>query len=158
MRVRHLVLAVFLVCLPARAERLKQGDWIGSAGVGFISSPALFLLTPHLERVFRPNVFLGALMQAGFGGPNAIVTLSATVRYQFGIHPRLRPTVEGGIGFTAATASFSSMFGVALHLGMGVEYLLNHDLALSTVVRANFSPPVTGMFLSWPFLQIRYLF
>ncbi len=160
MRFSHLVVALvlFFSCTPSSAERLKEGDWIGSAGIGFMSSPALFLVSPHLERVHSPGLFLGVLMQAGMGGTNALFTLSFTARYQIGNDPRLRPTIEAGAGITSATAAFSSSFGLALHVGMGAEYLLSNNLALSSVVRANFAPPVQGFFLSWPVIQGRYLF
>jgi hypothetical protein len=157
MRLRHLAL-LLLLCVPARAERLRLGDWVGSAGMGFMSSPALFLISPHIERLYRPNMFLGVLMQAGFGGPEALFTISFTGRYQLGEHPRLRPVVEGGAGFVAASKGFGSSFGVLIHMGMGVDYLVTPDVAISSVVRANFAPPVQGFFLSWPFIQVRYLF
>jgi hypothetical protein len=158
MRLRHLVLLSALICLPARAERLRVGDWIGSAGLGFMSSPALLLISPHLERVYKPGMFLGGLMQAGFGGGEALFTITFTARYQLGEHPRLRPLLEGGAGIASGTKGFSSSFGIALHVGMGVDYLLAPDLALSSIVRACFAPPLSGFFLSWPFVQLRYLF
>jgi hypothetical protein len=59
---------------------------------------------------------------------------------------------------TSATGAFSSAFGINLHMGMGLDYLLEQDIALSTVIRANFAPPVQSFFLSWPIFQVRYLF
>lgn len=158
MRLRHLVLLLVLFSLPARAERLKPGDWIGSVGMGFVASPGMLLVSPHLEKVYRKNLFFGALIQAGFGGAGALFSVTATARMHIGHHPRLRPILEGGFGMSSATAAFSSSFGVNLHMGMGVDYLLEPDIVLSTIIRANFAPPVQTFFLSWPVFQIRYLF
>lgn len=157
MKLQRGILLALLFCLPAQADRLKPGDWIGSAGIGFMSSPALFLLSPHLERVYRRNLYLGGLIQAGLGNAS-LFTATFTARMQVGNHPRLRPTLEGGIGITAGSSAFSSAVGVAIHVGMGVDYLLEPDLALSTIVRACFAPPVQTFFLSWPVFQVRYLF
>lgn len=157
MKQRLWILFGLLFSLPVHADRLKPGDWIGSAGIGFMSSPALFLISPHLERVYRRNVYLGALIQAGLGN-SSLFTATFTARMQVGNHPRLRPTLEGGVGITAGSSSFASSVGLAIHVGMGVDYLLEPDLAISTLVRANFAPPVQTFFLSWPILQVRYLF
>ncbi len=157
MKLRHWILVGLLFSLPARADRLNPGDWIGSAGIGFMSSPALFLLSPHLERVYRRNLYLGGLIQAGLGTAS-LFTATFTARFQVGNHPRLRPTLEGGIGLAAGSAAFASAVGVAIHVGMGVDYLLEPDLAISTIIRANFAPPVQTFFLSWSIFQVRYLF
>ncbi len=158
MRLLKLVFLALFVLAPAHADRLKPGDWIGSAGIGFVAPPGMFLLSPHLEKVYRKNLFFGALIQAGFGGAGAIFSVTGTARLQVGHHPRLRPVLEGGFGMSSATAGFNSTFGINLHMGMGVDYLLESDLALSTIIRANFAPPVQTFFLSWPVLQVRYLF
>ncbi len=151
---RILGFVFFLVCFPAHADRLRPGDWIGSVGMGFASPPGLFLVSPHLEKVYRKNLFLGALVQAGFGASGALFTVSGTARLQLGIHPRLRPTVEAGLGMSSATQGIGFLF----HVGMGVDYLLEEDVAISSVVRACFAPPVQAFFLAWPILQVRYLF
>jgi hypothetical protein len=150
----RLVLCFLILSSVAKADRLNPGDWIGSAGIGFLSPPGMFLISPHLEKVYKKNIFLGALVQAGFGGSGALFTISATGRLQMGIHPRLRPTMEAGLGMSSATNGIGFLF----HLGMGVDYLLEADLAISTVVRACFAPPIQSFFLSWPIVQLRYLF
>lgn len=157
MRFKLPLLFTLFLALPARADRLKVGDWIGTGGMGFMSSPALFLISPHLEKVHRRNLFVGALVQAGFGS-TGLFTVTATARMHIGNHPRLRPTLEGGLGISAGTAGFSSNIGVALHIGMGVDWLLDPDIAIGTIVRACFGPPVQTFFLSWPILQVRYFF
>ncbi len=153
------ILALFgFFALPAQADRLQEGDWIASGGMGFISAPGLFLISPHLEKVHRRNFFVGALIQAGMGGSGALFTLTGTARLQVGNHPRLRPTIEGGLGVAASTVAAASKFGIALHVGMGVDWLFEPNIAFSTIVRACFAPPAQTFFLSWPIFQVRYLF
>jgi len=156
MRLRLLILSA-LLCAPLQAERLKAGTWMFGFGVGYLSAPGLFLAAPHLERTLNGWI-LGMLAQAGFGSNNALFAISATARVQVGEHPRLRPTLEAGIGFATASRGYNAQMGFELHAGMGVEYLWDSGTAFGTMVRANFAPPLHDFFLSWSILNVRFLF
>jgi hypothetical protein len=135
----------------------KQGDWIGSGGIGLTISPNLFLLSPQLEYVYVRNVYLGSVIQLAPGDGGVLVSASATIRTLLGKHPYVKPTVEAGLGFAVASSAFSSAAGVNIHFGMGVDYLLNTKIAVGTMIRANFAPPMQTFYVSWPMFMGRFL-
>jgi hypothetical protein len=141
---------------PANAA-LNRGDWIGSAGLGVMVSPSLFLVSPQIEYVYRRNVFLGPLLQAGLGSGGALIGASFTGRVMLGQNPRLRPNMEGGIGLVASSGLFSGSIGILLHVGMGFDFLLDEKLSLGTIIRANFAPPIQTFVFSWPIFTVRYI-
>ena len=136
---------------------LNRGDWIGSAGLGMMVSPSVALISPQIEYVYRRNVFMGPLLQAGIGNGGALICASFTTRLLLGQNPRLRPNVEGGVGVAAASKLFSGSIGILLHIGMGFDFLVDEKLALGTIIRANFAPPIQTFVFSWPIFTIRYI-
>ena len=136
----------------------KEGDWIGGLGMGLTLNPTSFLFTPQLEYVYRPNIYLGPMIQLAPEEDGVLISFSCTVRTWLGKHPHVKPTVEGGLGFAvASSAGGSSSFGVNLSFGMGVDYLVQNNLTIGTMVRSNFAPPVKTFYLSWPLLAVRYI-
>ncbi|MBY0370917.1 hypothetical protein K2X33_09540 [bacterium] len=158
MRRLRLLCLVALLATPAHADRLKAGDWLFGFGLGYASAPGLFLASPHLERVIQGSWMLGMLAQAGFGANDALFAISATGRFQIGDHPRLRPTLEAGLGFATASRTYNATLGFEIHGGMGIEYLWDSGLAIGTMVRANFAPPLHDFFLTWAIANARFLF
>lgn len=135
----------------------QKGDFVGSAGMGIMTSPTLFLISPQLEYVHRSDLNLGGLAQMGLGGGGVLFTASGTVRHFFGGNPRVRPCVEGALGLSLASSLFSSSVGVHIGAGMGFDYIIDKRTAIGTMIRLNFSPPLKSFFLSWPIVTLRFL-
>jgi len=144
---------LFILCLSSAGMSANVGSWIASGGIGLTASPALFLLSPQLEYVSKPNLNFGLLTQAGLGD-STIFTASGSLRYTFGHHPHVIPAIEGAAGI-AAGSSYKNPMGVHLMFGMGMDYRIDASLSLGTTVRANFAPPMKTFFLSWPLIVAR---
>ena len=135
----------------------KVGDWIGAGGLGLTISPTLFLINPQLEYVWKPNVYVGPMIQLAPGDVGVLVSVSGTIRTLLGHHPRVKPSVEGGLGFAIASAGYASSVGVNIHFGMGFDYMVQPNFTLGTMIRANFAPPMKTFYLSWPLLMARFV-
>lgn len=150
------VVSLILISLPSFGMGTK-GDFIGSAGMGILTSPTLFLISPELEYVHSEDLALGGLAQMGLGGGGVLFTASGKIRHFFGGSPRVKPCVEAGLGLSLASSLFSSAVGVHIEAGMGFDYILDKRTAIGTMVRLNFSPPLKSFFLSWPIVTMRFL-
>ena len=64
-----------------------HGDWIASGGMGLTVSPTLFLISPQMEYVARPNLLVGPLIQMGLGDAGVLFSAEVTGRYILGHHP-----------------------------------------------------------------------
>ncbi|NBX76666.1 MAG: hypothetical protein EBQ92_08935 [Proteobacteria bacterium] len=157
---KNLIISLFIfgisLCSQAQAMGTK-GDFIGSAGMGIMTSPTLFLISPELEYVHSDELTLGGLAQMGLGGGGVLFTASGKVRHFFGGNPRVKPCIEGGLGLSLASSLFSSAVGVHIIAGMGFDYILDKRTSIGTMVRLNFSPPLQSFFLSWPIVTMRFL-
>ena len=156
----------FAVAKPKPKEHLVKeppgemgghGDWIASGGMGLTISPTTFLLSPQLEYVYRPNLLVGPLVQMGLGNGGVLFTGEVTGRYILGHHPRIKPSLEAGLGLAAASGGYASAVGVNIHVGMGCDYIIDRGIAVGTMIRANFAPPLKTFYLSWPILVARFL-
>ncbi len=152
-----LLLLGLLFCSVRSHAIGSKGDFIGSAGLGIVTSPTLFLISPQLEYVHSRDIQLGGLAQMGLGGGGVLFTASGTVRHFFGGNPRVRPCVEGALGLSLSSSLFSSSVGVHIGAGMGFDYVLDKRTVIGTIIRLNFSPPVNSFFLSWPIVTLRFL-
>lgn len=147
-----------LVCSPTQAEdfsEMKRGQLIFSGGVGFTVAPSYVFVSPQLEYSLRRHILIGPLVQAAIGDGEAIWGLSLSGRLLVGQHPRLRPSLEAGVGVSAFTSTGTSRLGPLLHFGMGFEYILAPNITIGSLIRANLAPPVQTVFLSWPLLVVR---
>lgn len=152
-----LLLVTAALAMPGRAHAFgTRGSWIASGGFGLTISPTLVLLNPQLEYVQRSNLFIGPMIQAGLGDPGVLFTASGTARLLIGHHPKLKPAIEGGLGIAFASSAFASSVGVHILVGMGVDYFVDKDIAIGTMIRANLAPPVKTFFLSWPIIVGRF--
>lgn len=149
---------VFLFTTKAIAEaEVGSKKWLASMGLGFATSPSVLLLSPQMEYPYKPNLYIGPLFQVGIGG-STVFTASGAARYFIGADRKLKPSMEVGLGLTAASSSFGdSSIGVHIHFGMGVDYWIEPDIAIGTMLRANLSPPVRDFFFSWPIAIGRFL-
>ncbi len=133
--------------------------WIASGGFGLAIGSlgdTQVLLTPQLEFVRSPRLFLGPLIQVGIAS-STIFGISGSVRYLVGNHAQVRPCFEGGLGMAFATSAFlTSSVGILIHLGMGVDYQVDPNFSVGTLFRANIAPPLDSFFLSWPLVIARF--
>lgn len=132
-------------------------EWIMGGGLGLTISPSTFLLSPQLEYIHSDRLTYGPLIQMGIES-YVLFTVSGTARYAFGHHPKVKPSVEGGLGLAIASSSFASSVGVHIMMGMGLDYQIDHEFTLGTMIRANFAPPLKTFFLSWPLFLARMEF
>lgn len=142
---------------PLWAINPTKGDWIGSGGAGVSLSPTLMMISPQLEFVYSPDVSVGLLSQLGFGATGTLFTLSGTGRLTFARKGKMYPNVEGGIGLALANELFDHSLGVHLHMGFGLDYMIDQSTAIGTMLRFNFAPPLKSMFITWPLLIGRFL-
>ncbi|NBX92779.1 MAG: hypothetical protein EB078_04560 [Proteobacteria bacterium] len=157
---KHFIILILLVLCcqsPVSVAMGNRGDFIGSAGIGLLTSPTLFLLSPELEYVHNQDLNIGALAQMGLGEGGVLFTASGKVRHFFGGTPRVKPCVEGGLGLSMSSSLFSSAVGVHIEAGMGFDYVLEKNMTIGTMIRLNFSPPLKSFFLSWPIVTLRFL-
>lgn len=139
-----------LTAAPAHAK-----GWIFSGGLGLTISPDLFLINPQLEYIHDARLTYGPIVQVAVGNGGAIFTMSGSVRYLLGNHPKFKPAVEGGMGLAVASSLFTSSVGVHIMMGMGFDYKLDNQISLGTMIRGNFAPPLKTFFLSWPLAMFR---
>jgi len=152
-----IALVLGLAVVTTKAEAFgSRGNWIASGGLGLTISPTLFLLSPQLEYVQRPNLYIGPLIQMGLGEGGVLFTATATGRFLIGRHPLVKPTVEGGLGLAMASSLFGSSLGIHVLMGIGVDYLIDRDISIGTMIRMNFAPPLKTFFLSWPMIVARF--
>lgn len=153
-----LIVVTFLILFSGHSFGFgTKGEFIGSAGMGIMTSPTLFLISPELEYVHSEDLVLGGLAQMGLGGGGVLFTASGKVRHYFGETTRVKPCVEGALGLSLASSLFSSAVGVHIEAGMGFDYILDKRTAIGTMIRLNFSPPLKSFFISWPIVTMRFL-
>jgi hypothetical protein len=154
---KFLALFLFLVLSFNTFGLGGKGDYIGSAGVGLVLSPTLFMLSPSLEYMYDKDISIGVLGQLAFGG-GTLFTVTGVGRWVMG-NPmaKFRPVVEAGLGLAFASTLFTASTGVHLLGGFGVEYSLNRTTTLGSVLRLNFAPPLKSLFVSWPLVVARFL-
>jgi hypothetical protein len=131
------------------------GEWVASGGIGLTIAPTLFLLSPQLEYVVKPHILVGPLVQLGISDW-VLFTGGISGRILIGHHPRVKPCLEGGLGIAVASANYASSVGVNIHFGIGMDYQVDPDIAIGTIIRANFAPPLKTFYLSWPILMGRF--
>lgn len=145
---------VFALLLGSRSFGMgNPGDWLLSGGFGLTFSPTAVLLMPQMEYVYQNNVYLGPLFQVAPGDANTIFMMSASARVVLGNHPRIKPNVDGGLGL----AVIGNQPGILIHVGMGVDYLIDRGISVGTVITANFAPPADPFILSWPLVVGRFV-
>lgn len=155
---RIALVALVLVAFAKPASGvLNRGDWIGSFGAGLFVNPTLVLIAPQIEMVYRRNLFLGPLIQAGLGKGGALIGTSFAARLMVGQNPRLRPCIELGAGLMASSGLFVDPIGILFHFGMGFDFLLEEKIAIGTIVRANFAPPIQSFVFGWPLVVLRMI-
>lgn len=153
------LMTIVSLVYAGQAQSSRQESWVASGGFG-LSIGALgqtqVLITPQLEQIRTPRLFIGPLIQAAIAS-STIFAVSGSIRYAVGNHARIRPSFEAGLGMAFATeVLLGSSVGVLIHMGMGVDYHVDSDLSLGTIFRANIAPPLDSFFLTWPLIVARF--
>ncbi len=139
----------------SRSFSPPRQTWIGSTGVGVNISPGQLLVSPQLEYVNSERMFIGPLVQLGMSS-GVLFAASAALRYFIGNDPQVRPCLEAGVGFIAASVSFASSFGFLLHGGIGLDYRISRSVYVGSLIRANIAPPL-GFYVAWPIVIGRFI-
>lgn len=137
------------------AAEAARGSWLADVGMGLFFDPSLFLINPTLEYVLKPHLTVGPNVQVGLGDAT-LFTASAMLRLILGHHPRVKPCLEGDLGMAFASSAFKNSVGAHIGLGVGMDYQLERGIAIGTLFRANFMPPLRNFMLSWPILIARF--
>ncbi|MFO0982886.1 MAG: hypothetical protein U1E76_14340 [Planctomycetota bacterium] len=134
-------------------------------GLGFTADPDTFLLA--LEGLFwvQPHVGVGPLVQLGVSDRRTLVAPSVNVRgvidlEQQGLE-RVKPYVEGGVGFTYLHEDHrrgdDDDLGLLLDVGGGLNFQVNQHLDVGTGVLFNFMPVEVldeRFFFSWRIVSL----
>lgn len=157
--VHHLRMVLALACLSGAlltvtpsasdASELRHGTWTGGAGIGFLGNTpdsTAFALNLNADYFLMPQLSIGPLVQFAFTGDLFQVGTSGQVKYWFslpGVDSRLKLNVQGGIGFLYADR-FKSDASWLIPIGVGLDYALNNNLALTATFLLNFTDVETG--------------
>ena len=147
-----------LLCLSSELFAVST-DYMVSTGFGLAvgaMDSTQFLVSPHLEYIKTPRLYLGPLVQIGISD-SLLFGASASVRYMVGNHAKIRPSFEGGIGLAFTTSPVADPnIGLLIHVGMGMDYQIDPNFAVGTLFRINMAPPLDSFFLSWPVIIARF--
>lgn len=151
---KRLGLLLAVAASMASVPSFAKGGWIFGGGLGLTISPETFLITPQLEYRHDERLTYGPLVQAGIANGGSLFTLSGSLRYVLGNHPRFKPNVEGGLGI-AFGSGFANSVGVHIMAGMGFDYKIDNAMSIGTIIRLNLAPPLKTVFMSWPIFMFR---
>lgn len=160
MRILHGVRMVLaLACLSgallavtptaSQAAELRQGTWTGGGGIGFLGNTpdsTAFALNFNADYFLMPQLSIGPLVQFAFTGDLFQMGASGQVKYWFnlpGVDNRLKLNVQGGVGVLYADR-FKSDTSWLIPIGVGLDYALNNNLALTATFLLNFTDVNTG--------------
>lgn len=156
---RSLRMALAFTCLtgalltltPAisHASDLRQGSWTGGGGIGFLGNTpdsTAFALNFNADYFFAAQLSVGPLVQFAFTGDLFQMGASGQGKYWFtlpGADNRLKLNIQGGIGVLYADR-FKSDTSWLIPIGVGLDYALNNNLALTATFLLNFTDVNTG--------------
>jgi len=160
MRIVHgLRMALTLTCLAgallavspstSQASELRQGSWTGGAGIGFLGNTpdgTAFALNLNADYFIASQLSIGPLVQFALTGDLFQMGASGQVKYWFslpGVDSRLKLNVQGGVGLLYADR-FKSDTSWLIPIGIGLDYALNNNLALTAAFLLNFTDVETG--------------
>lgn len=96
---------------------------------------------------------VGPLLQVGLAGNFSQVGLSGQVKYWFDLpdYPKVRPHLEGGVGFIHLSESNRDETKFLMPLGSGIDVQVVKHLFLNSTVLLNISNLNNNLFVSWMF-------
>lgn len=131
--------------LAAEPQPARQaGTWTGGAAVGVVGNTpdgTALGLNFNAERFLDENISVGPLVQLGFTGDLTQVGMSGQGKYWIDLSqdPRLKVNIQAGIGFLHADLRGASDTSFLIPLGIGVDYRLNDNVALTSTFMLNFT-------------------
>jgi len=159
LRMHSLRMVLALICLSSalhvvtptasHASELRQGTWTGGGGIGFLGNTpddTAFALNLNADYFLMPQLSIGPLVQFAFTGDLFQVGGSGQVKYWFtlpGADNRLKLNIQGGIGVLHADR-FKSDTSWLIPIGVGLDYAVNNNLALTATFLLNFTDVETG--------------
>lgn len=148
------ILKTFVALTLFFAAPSQASQTLFSGGMGLTFSPSMFLLSPQIEVPAGPRLLVGPLIQLGLSSVT-LATFSGTARYILGNDPKLKPSIEGGLGLAVASNFAASSIGACIQFGMGFDYRFSPAASIGTVLRLNFLPPLTTLVVSWSLVTFR---
>ena len=160
MRIVHgLRMVLALICLSSAlhlvsptaspASELRQGTWTSGGGIGFLGNTpdsTAFALNLNADYFIASQLSVGPLVQFAFTGDSFQMGASGQVKYWFhllGVDNRLKLNIQGGVGLLYADR-FKSDTSWLIPIGVGLDYALNNNLALTATFLLNFTDVNTG--------------
>lgn len=131
------------------ASELRQGALTGGGAIGFLGNTpdgTAFAMNFNADYFVAPQLSVGPLVQFAFTSDLFQMGTSGQVKYWFnlpGVESRLRVNVQGGLGLLYADR-FQSDVSWLIPIGVGLDYTLNHNLALTATFLLNFTDVNTG--------------
>lgn len=155
-RLHSSVLILLILCLAATAS--AQDD-VGAAAdddstrfsvgasIGFIDNPGGVSLGFEAPIEITPNFAVGPWITLGLADNFINVVATANARYYFdlwdsGNAAKLRPFLQGGLGldYTDDDAAFIDEVNFLVGTGLGLEYAIDENMALTTQAMFNIIP------------------
>ena len=133
----------------SQAAELRQGSWSGGAAIGFLGNTpdgTAFATNLNADHFLTPQLSIGPLAQIAFTGDLFQLGASGQVKYWFnlpGVDNRLKLNVQGGVGFLYADRHTSDTSWL-IPIGVGLDYALKNQLALTATFLLNFTDVNTG--------------
>lgn len=133
----------------SEAAEPQTGNWTGGGSIGFLGNTpdgTAFALNLNADYFLMPQLSIGPLVQFAFTGDLFQVGGSGQVKYWFtlpGADNRLKLNIQGGIGVLHADR-FKSDTSWLIPIGVGLDYALNNNLALTATFLLNFTDVETG--------------
>lgn len=133
----------------SKAAEPQTGNWTGGGGIGFLGNTpdgTAFALNFNADYFIAAQLSVGPLVQFAFAGDFFQMGASGQVKYWFhlpGVDNRLKLNVQGGIGVLHADR-FKSDTSWLIPIGVGLDYALNNNLALTATFLLNFTDVNTG--------------
>jgi len=145
---------------------LAAGRWSVRGGIGFTTSPELFLMGLELDYNLFQNFGIGPLVQVGVTDKELLVAPTVNAQYAFNIPrlDRLKPFIQGGIGFAYRNnedCDCNEDTGFLVNFGPGVDWFLAGNLAVGSSALFNFMPGDVlddDFFFSWQVVTLRWVF
>ncbi len=151
----------------------EKSPWSIYSSLGFTLDPETFLLAFGGDYAMTEAFGIGPLLQLGLSDNTTIVALTANGIWSFDLREhvenetlrKLRPTVQGGLGF--AHVDKDRGFGsdddtkFLMNFGFGVEYPLTDHFSVGNSLMFNILPwnaAGENFFFSWQFATARFRF
>ena len=152
----------------------EESPWSIYSSLGFTLDPATFLLAFGGDYAMTEEFGIGPLLQLGLSDDYTIVALTANGIWGFDLREhvenetlrKLRPTVQGGLGFAHVDKDRGSGKDdddtkFLINVGFGVEYPVTDHFSVGNSLMFNILPwnaAGENFFFAWQFATARFRF